>query len=215
MIPQKAFPRPGLSEAKTIWRAYIGKEQDLNCFSCQRASWQTIQVRKKMVGLPLHISPHLRYNSRIFLYHAEDQKGWTVAEDADRELQCLLCSEQKPIQNTDDARKYLCLTCERKLPYFHFVQAHLSTWKHQNTVERAAEGARCYTQRRTNLADDIKLTCKICRQIKHIRGFSCITSRIWMEEKHVGSKQWTCYDCHSPSYGLYKKRPMHPLLHDT
>ena len=182
MKPLRAFPMPGVSDPKEIWRTCIAEGQDLNCFLCRRALWKLTQ-HKQRVDPGLHcIYCSTCDVARGFEYFsAADKQAWRLPEESDQEFQCLPCLNQKPITNTDEAPKHLCLTCEQILPYYHFVPAHLSAWKHQGTVEQAAQCARCYTQKRTDLAENVRYTCKLCDETKHIKDFDCVTIRSWMD----------------------------------
>ena len=216
MKPLRAFPMPGVSDPKAIWITCIAEGQDLNCFLCRRALWKLTQ-HKQSVDPGLHcIYCSTCDVARGFEYFsAADKQAWRLPEESDQEFHCLPCLNQKPITNTDEAPKHLCLTCEQILPYYHFVPAHLSAWKHQGTVEQAAQCARCYTQKRTDLAENVRYTCKLCDKTKHIRDFDCVTIRSWMDGKRGGGNKWSCYDCHYPPCGFCDQRPMHAVAHNS
>ena len=216
--PLKAFPMPGVTQPEEIWRSCISEGQDLNCFDCRRQLWRL--KREKGTADP---GLHCMYCStcdtpRGFEYFsAADQQTWKDEAAEQQEFTCLPCSNRKPVTNTDEAPKHLCTSCDQILPYYHYVPQQLNAWKHQGTVEQAAQCARCYTRQRSDISEEVQYKCKQCKTTKHIRDFDAVTIRSWMEGKRLEGSHWTCYECHYPLCGLCPepRRPMHAVVHNA
>ena len=152
--PLRAFITLGEEKPQEVWKTCVSQGQDLNCFLCRRELWRLTQRKGSADPGRYAIYCSTCERPRGFeFFSAADQSAWQGGQEAGLELQCRPCAQGKVVTSADEAPKHLCLSCEQVLPFYNFVSTQLNAWKHRGTVEVEAECARCYTRRRTDVAD--------------------------------------------------------------